>query len=131
MNIEGPKRLVKRAVFAAVLLGIKQDFTLFIVKGKESFCIRNEDGSYLIVVDKKVPKFFHTEIIAHEMVHLRQFLRGDLQEPEEGFVIWRGERMIEPPFMSDGYFLAPWEMEARALEDWITHRWENRKNELH
>lgn len=136
MRIDGKKKHVSRAVFAATLLDV-YDFDLEIrVNGK----YERENGSGLTCIG---PNKFRmdlqdnldyeglTVVIAHEMVHLKQYVTGDLIDSDDDTTIWKGQEYQHPEFLSDEYFLAPWEMEARALEAWIAHRWENRKNELH
>lgn len=131
MQIKGKKRLVKQAVVFARTLGVF-DFTLKITR-KQGYteCIRKPDGSFHINI---VPadKYFEMVSLAHEMVHLKQYKRDELVgDCETEITYWKGEKHWPSQFMSDEYFLAPWEMEARALESWLVHKWETRKSELH
>lgn len=133
MKIEGRKRYVKRAVYAACLLNI-YDFRLAIVEIENdnySYVVQEGPKEFLMCIEKGVPKPLLMEWIAHEMIHVAQYLRGDLKDDEEG-TLWKGELYNDPEHLSDEYFWSPWEMEARALESWIDHRWNTRsKNELH
>ena len=130
MKIDGPKKLVKRAVLAARFLGVS-GFTLKIEWSDESSEIESHaDGSFTIRIYEHQPKWSLMESVAHEMTHLRQIKHGELIELEN-ITIWQGEEYYQIKYMSDEYFLAPWEMEARAMEAWLSYKWEIRKSELH
>lgn len=133
MKIVGPKKLVKRAVSAAVALDI-YDFELQIKWGKNSWARQDIDNPKVfdMKVCRNLSKFELTEAVSHEMVHIHQYLRGDLQDSlEDGMTIWQGEKYPTDPLGSDGYFLAPWEIEARGLQEWLGYKWEARNRELH
>lgn len=51
--------------------------------------------------------------LAHELVHVKQFAKGELMDYVSGDVKWHGKRMEEH---SDQYHDFPWEIEARAFE---------------
>ena len=130
MKVNGPKKLMKRAVFAACLMNVF-DFDLTIVESDETYLTKDGERSYSMYIDRELEGYFMTEAVAHETVHLAQYVRGDLVDDQESeYLYWKGERYAEPEHMSDDYFLAPWEMEARALQAWIVHKWGERKNVL-
>jgi hypothetical protein len=129
MQIEGDKRLIKRAVYAARLLDV-WEFNLNIDFGDDNYCIRHDDGTFTIRIDKVLHKSLFIDMVAHEMVHLRQY-KHDILRAEGNVVFWNGEPHLLCQTLDDAYWLSPWEMEARALQDWIAYRWGKRKNELH
>ena len=127
MKVNGPKRLMKRAVFAACFMNVF-DFDLSIMESDETYMVHDGERSYSMYIERGLEGYDLMEAIAHEVVHLAQYVRGDLvDERETEFLYWKGERYAEPEHMSDDYFLAPWEMEARALQAWIAHKWSERK----
>jgi hypothetical protein len=130
MRVNARKKLMRRAVFAACLLDV-YDFTLDIIEddGDETYTIMDGPKQFRIHISKDIPGFELMGFIGHEVVHVAQYMRGDLADSDEG-TIWKGELYPDPEYLSDEYFLAPWEMEARALQAWITHKWETRV-ELH
>lgn len=131
MRIKGKKRHVSRATCFARALGI-YDFTLRIKTSEKgySYIESKKGGKHVIYLQEGIGKHLETEHIAHEMVHLKQHLTGDLRWDTYHY-LWKGEKWFVPKYMSDDYFLVPWEMEARALESWLVHKWETRKSELH
>lgn len=130
MRLKGPKKLVKRAAFAARLLGVL-DAKIKIKWAKESTTEKYEDSpnEYKIRISRDTPKELLIDVIAHEMMHVHQYERGDLRDVC-GFVIWQNVA-YEHETCDDDYWLAPWELEARAYMEWVGHKWETRKRELH
>lgn len=127
-QINGKRKFVKRAKVFAKALGIDKDDALITIfySDEGGQCVRYAEGGIVIFIPRGTNKYYETEVLAHEMVHARQFIRGELEENADGTVLWKGEIFKEAEFMSDEYWHAPWEMEARALEAWLIHKWEKR-----
>lgn len=51
--------------------------------------------------------------LAHEMVHVKQYVAGDLRDAGHKKVIWKGEKRI---FDGHTYWDSPWEIEAYGRE---------------
>lgn len=62
---------------------------------------------------------YHT--LAHEMVHVRQWARGDLKDGPEGRVLWK-KRVRVWDTEAFSYWDSPWEVEARGLEQSLYQR---------
>ena len=89
-------------------------------EGAYGFCHITDD-------DMDNPREFHIEIdtsmkhsiqeiltcIAHEMTHLKQFVKGELYDREDGSVQWKSKRYIRKLKYDD----MPWEKEAYRLEN--------------
>ena len=89
-------------------------------EGAYGFCHITDD-------DMDNPREFHIEIdtsmkhstqdiltwIAHEMTHLKQFVKGELYDWEDGSVQWKTKRYIRTFKYDD----MPWEKEAYRLEN--------------
>ena len=54
--------------------------------------------------------------IAHEMVHVRQNAKGTLKSQFNNTVKWQGKLYECDESSALGYWLVPWEVEARGLE---------------
>ncbi len=127
MRLNGPRSLVKRAAFSARFLGIEnEEFEVFFVYGQETYCLKLDDGKYLIVVDEGWRHLGLIGPVAHEMTHLRQYHLGHLVDEDDDQCNWKGDQYADSLPETDEYFLAPWEMEARAMETFIEARWEER-----
>ena len=119
MKITG--KFTKEAEFFAKLLDI-DNFTLKIKKYKKSdysgWLKRTNKGFVLRANDLRT--------IAHEMVHLKQQLKHELVDSGE-LVFWKGEPMpMTNNIENDSYWLSPWEMESRAMEDYLLFKWSNK-----
>lgn len=126
----------KKAVFIAQLLGLPESAEIHIKTRKMKYagtCERNPDGDFVIRLDKDQHKYEIIRTLGHEMVHVRQYISGQLKDAPpidyDGHKlrlhIWEGTPHLDIGDMN-AYFKSPWEMEARALESWIAWRWESR-----
>jgi hypothetical protein len=50
--------------------------------------------------------------LAHEMVHARQYVTGDLVDVSSTQCRWKGNEHAMPEVSSDDYYFTPWEIEA-------------------
>ncbi|MFA7408338.1 MAG: hypothetical protein WCY93_11040 [Anaerolineaceae bacterium] len=75
----------------------------------------DEEEPISITIDKKLKPADMIRVLFHEMVHVKQYIEGHL---EEGFNLkWMGEEW-------DGaYEDAPWEVEAFDLEEEMVTKW--------
>ena len=76
------------------------------------------------------PRFFEIQIhnglskwdylvtLAHEMVHVKQRVRGEWGQKASGINTWY--KKVVPPFTK--YWVEPWEIDARAWEKYIANR---------
>jgi len=128
-KIEGPKKLRKRAQFCADLYEI--DPVVNIYWGElqdESSVVRDDNGYYTIEIAPWMKKDKRELIrtIGHEMTHVWQYERGALISlPEESRYVWNDKKHERILFLED-YYLAPWEMEARARMEWVEYKWSSR-----
>ena len=66
-------------------------------------------------------------VIAHEVVHIRQFARGQLKGLGTNRTLWHGHK-IESQSLS--YWDYPWEIEARGMELSLYVKWRAHKKNL-
>ena len=83
------------------------------------FCHITDDSlsrprEFMIELDTSMKHPFDQILIwlAHEMVHLKQFVRKELWDYESGSVQWKSKRYVRSPRYDD----QPWEKEAYRLE---------------
>lgn len=72
-------------------------------------CIKVGDGLITVAVDSRLSMEALTVTVAHEMVHAKQYLLGQLRAAGKGY-IWCGKKY------ANEYFTAPWEIEAYRRE---------------
>jgi hypothetical protein len=96
-------------------------------------------GSAAPVDDSPRPKYFDVEIegnlqkrpmlqvLGHELVHVKQYAKGDLRSLQRGGYSWQGTKYnhITPDreIWSKEYNRLPWEIEARGMEEVLFIEW--------
>lgn len=84
--------------------------------------IRRYPREFVIHVDTSVPRKMMLETLAHEMVHAKQYARGEMRELWSGKTSWKGQH-IDGELME--YYDHPWEIEAHGRERGLFIRWIN------
>jgi hypothetical protein len=116
--------LIERAIgFYSKYLGINNtDCTIFVAprksmrtKEKRIGCINRFIGKdYLIRIDNQLSLHRLLTVLAHEMVHAKQMIRGEIKQEKyrngRAKFIWHGEEVRLP------YHKQPWELEAYTME---------------
>jgi len=127
------KRLKKQAKLFSKLLDIPEDTSINIKlknikSGYSGETIQLGELFYRVLINKNLCKHQQAKVLAHELVHVRQYIGGDLIDlpGKDGLYKWKGDLIKIEEGSMDDYFLSPWELEARALEDWLVYRWEVR-----
>ena len=75
-----------------------------------------------ISIDPRISKTAQLKALAHEMVHVKQYARGELQEyvtPKKANkrIKWQGKNVLDKSeICDDGYWTSPWEIEAYGRE---------------
>lgn len=86
------------------------------------FCTIDNPLKYTIHINKNSIDKLKT--LAHEMVHLKQYLHGELNHIDEDD-LWMGELWLTTKEPSDAYYDSPWEIEAYGREYGLYQRWVN------
>ena len=74
--------------------------------------MRLTDGIYGMDLDSRLSMEKLIEVIAHEMVHIKQFVMGNLKYEGRSFY-WHGKKVIRSKI---NYYDHPWEIEAWSKE---------------
>lgn len=120
------KSLCKKAIkfYAKYLLSVRLYETIsihveFIKYEKHEYAYCNPEDEYnrtfLISINKNLSKEDTLRSIAHEMVHVKQYVKRELKHYTRGDKVkFLDEFFIES---KTNYWIRPWEKEARALEE--------------
>lgn len=122
--------LLTEAESRAITLNINFDSFL----PYQAFCFMESKNCFEISIRNKVGDCDPCKTLAHEMVHLKQYVRGELEDdvpvhlenksyPE--IALWKGAPW-RPSAKEDAYFDSPWEIEAYGKEIGLFYRWQNR-----
>ena len=82
----------------------------------------SEDGWDIFISDK-LCKSEIIRALAHECVHIKQYVKGELVEKETEF-FWKGELYL---YDQENYEQMPWEEEAYRLENELVEKYERYK----
>ena len=92
---------------------LKLDITVNLCKptGAMGYCLEADNNrTFELEIDKTQPLRGLLETVAHEMVHVKQYARGELSPVKD---IWMG-KTYDPKEIS--YWDLPWEIEAHGRE---------------
>jgi hypothetical protein len=84
-----------------------------------TLCLPAHDSTQLfrISIDKRLNKAQRLNVLAHEMIHVRQYLSGDL-EVIDGKMVWKGKTY---PFAHRDPRKLPWEGEAHRYDQYLAN----------
>lgn len=114
------EQVVEFAVLALKLdrFNLEINLKLKNLKGVEGWCIWEDTNirprEFTIEVRKNQTKANFITTILHEMVHVKQYVRNEMQERFQGEhrVLWKGKN-----FSDKDYLDQPWEKEAYKLQE--------------
>jgi len=109
--------------FCVDMLGLSRIRTLEIecnLTGKtgdsEGLCLSVDDREFELDINKNIKLRPLLETVAHEMVHVKQYVRHELKEP----TVWKGTNINTDKVE---YWDLPWEIEAHGREVGLFVRW--------
>ena len=96
------------------------DVRLANLKGEAyGYCLSLDKRTFELEIEKKLNLKTLLTTVAHEMVHVKQFARGELYENSANKHRWQGTWLNKDP----EYWDAPWEIEAHGREIGLFVRW--------
>ena len=123
------KKLKRQIQFIKNFLQLPEEMQISLIvaplDGDMGLFTRLADNHYVIILDEGMTSEQQLHTIAHELVHIKQRLDGRLIFKQKK-QIWCGTKYKIKT--EDDYWLAPWEMEARAMEAYLASKWYNRKH---
>lgn len=124
MIICGSEEFKEAAEFYANKLGIPEDTIIAVglypdlpVSGYCEFHDEEVIPYYLIGIESEPDEAEEDPIaiLAHEMVHVKQYVNGDLVDHGK-YCSWKGQKYEEYEANSEDYFFSPWEVEAYGMQ---------------
>ena len=92
------------------------------IKGDaEGYCLRESDRDFEIEVDSRLPLRKMLETVAHEMVHVKQYARREMNDWQYKEISYKWKGTYVPD--STNYWDLPWEIEANGREIGLFIRW--------
>ena len=132
ITIEGGNASQKDKVFSLTQFCIKKlmprmrslDINIKLTRlGKEAngYCLRQTDREFELEIDSRLTLRTMLETVAHEMVHVKQYARREMNDFafKEVHYKWKGKLVPD----STDYWDLPWEIEANGREVGLFIRW--------
>lgn len=80
-----------------------------------------------IELEQQLLKRPQLQVLAHELVHVKQLARGELRQLQRGGYSWKGKKFLhitpDKEIWSKQYNRLPWEIEARGMEEALFVEW--------
>jgi len=93
--------------------------------GAYGYCLHADEREFELEIHKGLKLRRLLETVAHEMVHVKQYAKGELYESTaQGKHRWQGKWLNKDP----EYWDRPWEIEAHGREVGLFVRWAEANN---
>ena len=107
------KELLPRFRTLEIVVNIKK------IKGDAvGYCMMEDTNrEFEIEVDRELSLKDFITTLTHEMVHVKQYARGETKDVNQFTKSWKGEEYISLYSTVDEYMALPWEKEAYELQE--------------
>ena len=93
----------------------------------DGYCLAVDNREFVIEVDSRLKGDDFITALTHEMVHVKQHARGELQDHTLALKKWKGEEWITLYSTIDEYMNFPWEKEAYELQEVLCNEYKQLK----
>jgi hypothetical protein len=83
----------------------------------DGFCLAVNPREFVIEVDSRLKGDDFITALTHEMVHVKQYARGETKDVNVFTKSWKGDDYIAAYSTVDEYMALPWEAEAYHLQE--------------
>lgn len=83
----------------------------------DGYCLSVTNREFVIEVDSRIEGSDFITALTHEMVHVKQYARGETKDINLFTKSWKGEEYISLYNTIDQYKAFPWEKEAYELQE--------------
>ena len=96
------------------------------IKDAQGYCVESNDRIFEIEIDQRLKGDDLLTCVFHEMVHVKQGIRGELKDVSYIATKWKGEEYLNLIYDVEH----PWEEEAYRLQEVILEAWNTRSGSL-
>jgi len=86
----------------------------------DGFCCPLDDNyrprEFEVLIHRSLGEEQIIKSLAHEVVHIKQYARGEFRECQTGVFMWKGKKTVVLDYKKE-YHSLPWEQEALLSED--------------
>jgi len=83
----------------------------------DAYCLAVNPREFVIEVDSRLKGDDFITALTHEMVHVKQYARGETKDVNKFTKSWKGDEYISVYSTVDEYMALPWEAEAYELQE--------------
>ena len=96
------------------------------IKDAQGYCLEADDRTFELEIDSRLKGDDLLTCVFHEMVHVKQGVRGELKDVNFFAKKWKGEEYFNLIYNVEH----PWEEEAYRLQEEILEVWNTRSGSL-
>jgi hypothetical protein len=93
----------------------------------DGYCLAVDRREFVIEVDSRLKGDDFITALTHEMVHVKQYARGETKDVNTFTKSWKGEEYIAAYSTVDEYMALPWEAEAYELQEVLCNEYKQLK----
>ena len=83
----------------------------------DGYCLAVNPREFVIEIDSRLKGDDFITALTHEMVHVKQYARGETKDVNTFTKSWKGDEYISMYSTIDEYMALPWEAEAYQLQE--------------
>ena len=106
------KKLMPRMKTLDILLYLEKN-----MDRADGYCLAESKRSFVLEIDSRLKGDDFITAITHEMVHVKQYARGETKDVNQFTKSWKGEEYISLYSTLEEYMELPWEEEAYRLQE--------------
>ena len=106
------KKLMPRMKTLDILLYLEKN-----MDRADGYCLAESKRSFVLEIDSRLKGDDFITAITHEMVHVKQYARGETTDVNQFTKSWKGEEYISLYSTVEEYMELPWEEEAYRLQE--------------
>ncbi len=89
----------------------------------DGYCLAVTNREFNIEIEKTLNEEDFITAVCHEMVHVKQFARGETQDINIFTKKWKGIEYLGAYSTVDEYMQLPWEKEAYKMQEELLQKW--------
>ncbi len=92
----------------------------------DGYCLAITNREFHLEIEKTLTEDDFITAVCHEMVHVKQFARGETRDVNMFTKQWKGTEYLSAYSTIDEYMRLPWEKEAYEMQETLLKRFRNR-----
>ena len=116
------ERLMPRMKTLDICIELSKD-----MDNADGYCLAVNPREFVIEIDSRLRGDDFITALTHEMVHVKQYARGETKDVNKFTKSWKGDEYISLYSTVDEYMALPWEKEAYELQEVLCDEYKKEK----